>query len=293
MRPEQADDGILLSAPPRMAHGAWRMASRIDDIFARLRAEGRTAIIPFVTAGYPSLDATEQAIEALEAEGAPIIELGIPFSDPIADGPVIAGSMHEALQAGVTPAAVFELVKRFRRERAGSALGLVAMVSDSIVARIGPERFVGEAAESGFDGLIIPDLDTAAAEPVSGLTSLHNLSFTLLVAPSSPPQRLEQIVGLCRGFVYVLARVGITGERDAIPPVAESVAAVRQLTTLPVAVGFGNSRPEQVKAVTSCADAAIVGSALVRCMGEAADAGRAAAAAGDLVRRLSEGLARK
>ncbi|MHC4446338.1 MAG: tryptophan synthase subunit alpha [Planctomycetota bacterium] len=266
---------------------------RIDDIFARLRAEGRTAIIPFITAGYPSLDATEQAIDALEAAGAPIIELGIPFSDPIADGPVIAGSMHEALQAGVTPAAVFELVKRFRRDHAGSALGLVAMVSDSIVARIGPERFVAEAAGSGFDGLIIPDVDTAAAGPAAGLAALHNLGFTLLVAPSSPQRRLEQIVGLCRGFVYVLARVGITGEREAIPPVAERVAAVRQLTTLPVAVGFGISRPEHVAAVTSCADAAIVGSALVRCMGEAGDAGSAAAAAGDLVRQLSKGLARR
>lgn len=270
--------------------------SRIDEIFARQRAAGRSGLIPFVTGGYPTLAATAEVLPALQqalGTAGGIVELGFPFSDPIADGPVIAGSMHEALQAGVTPADVFELVKRFRRNHAGSALGLVAMVSDSIVARIGPERFVGEAAESGFDGLIIPDLDTAAAEPVSGLTSLHNLSFTLLVAPSSPPQRLEQIVGLCRGFVYVLARVGITGERDAIPLVAERVAAVRQLTTLPVAVGFGISRPEHVNAVTSCADAAIVGSALVRCMGEAADAGRAAAAAGDLVRRLSEGLAHR
>ncbi len=262
-------------------------SSRIPEIFARLRAEGRTTLIPFITAGYPSLEVTAQAIGELAAAGCPLIELGIPFSDPIADGPVIAASMHAALRSGVSPATVFETVRRVRREGVDSPPALVAMVSHSIVARMGPERFITDAAEAGFDGLIVPDLDTAAAMPVAGLAAVAGLSFSVLIAPTTPPRRIELLVGLCSGFVYLLARTGITGERDAAPDVADRVAAIRTLTDLPVAVGFGISRPEHVEAVTGCADAAIVGSALVRRMGEADNP---VSAAGALARRLVASL---
>jgi tryptophan synthase alpha chain len=269
------------------------VSSRIDDIFARQRAAGRTGLIPFVTGGFPTLAATEAVLPALEEALGPdggIVEIGIPFSDPIADGPVIAASMHEALEAGVTPPDVFEAV---RRVRPGSGLALVAMVTASIVHRMGPQRFMADAAEVGFDGLIVPDLtadddgddrDASFGEVAAGC----GLAFSRLVAPNTPPRRLEMIADRCRGFVYVLARVGITGERAAPPDVADRVEAVRQHTDLPVAVGFGISRPQHVAAVTAVADAAVVGSALVHRMGGAGDPARAAAEyAGTLVAALS------
>lgn len=260
------------------------MACRIDDIFARLRAEGRTALIPFVTAGYPSLEVTAEVVPALETAGASIVELGIPFSDPIADGPVIAASMHVALGAGVTPGAVFNIVGQLRQ---ATSVGLVAMVSDSIVQRMGPQQFLADAAEAGFDGLIIPDLDLSGAPAAAELAAGHGMTLSLLIAPTTPDDRIERIVGHCSGFVYVLARAGITGERDTTPDIAARVESVRQHTDLPIAVGFGISEPEHVSAVTELADAAIVGSAIVRRMGPDVDAVSAAA---DFARTLAAAL---
>lgn len=232
--------------------------------------------MPFVTAGYPTLEVTERVIPALEKAGASIVEIGFPFSDPIADGPVIAESMHVALKSGVTPRHVFDLVKRIRPH---TGMGLVAMVSDSIITRMGPERFVASAAEAGFDGLIVPDIDLDAAKPLAGLAHLHHLTFTLLIAPTTTEVRIRQITELCTGFVYLLARVGITGESQEIdlPGLRDRVAMIRRHTDLPVAVGFGISSAEQVSKVFEVADAAIVGSALVRRMGSAADPVKAAA----------------
>ena len=260
--------------------------SRIDDIFREHRSAGRTALMPFLTAGYPSIDVTAAAIPALADAGASIIELGIPFSDPIADGPVIAESMHQALVRGITPSDVFDIVRCARKK---TSMGLIAMVSHSIVDRMGAERFVGEAAEAGFDGLIIPDIDLDAARDVKMLADERDLSFSLLVAPTTSDQRMQQVIGLCSGFVYVLARVGITGERDTAPEVAERIASLRGITDLPLAVGFGISKAEHVRAVTQSADAAIVGSALVRRMGEAEDP---VAAARAFVSDLAAGLTR-
>jgi len=240
----------------------------LDSIFRDLRASGRTALMPFITAGYPSLQVTEQVIPVLEEAGASVIELGIPFSDPIADGPVIAASMHEALLGGATPAKIFEMVRRLRR---GTRLGLVAMVSYSIVDRHGPGRFVADAADAGFDGLIIPDIDLDAADVIRPIADGHNLSLSMLIAPTTTPARMARLVRLCTGFVYLLARVGITGERADAPEIAQRVEALRALTTLPIAAGFGISKAEHVAAVTRVADAAIVGSALVRRMGAARD----------------------
>jgi tryptophan synthase alpha chain len=259
--------------------------SRIDDIFASLRAEGRTALMPFLTAGYPTLEVTERAIPELERAGASILELGIPFSDPIADGPVIASSMHEAIQRGATPRRIFELV---RRVRPATELGLIAMVSESIVDRMGRDRFVGEASDAGIDGLIIPDIDVDTARHMRGLADEHNLAFSLLVAPMTGPERMRQIVEHSSGFIYLLARTGITGERDAAPEIGGRVARLREATELPIAVGFGIASADHVRAVTEHADAAIVGSALVRRMGESDDP---VAAAHSFVADLAEGLA--
>lgn len=260
------------------------MSGRIERIFADLKREGRGALMPFITGGYPSLSVTAEAIPALEAAGASIVEVGIPFSDPIADGPVIAASMHEALEAGVTPAKVFEMVRSVREQ---TQLGLVAMVSDSIVMRMGPASFIADAADAGIDGLIIPDLDTTSAKPIADLTHDRGLTLSLLVAPTTSPKRVEQIVSLSSGFIYLLGRSGLTGERDAAPQIAEPVRMLRQVTDLPIAVGFGISTADHVAAVTSIADAAIVGSALVRRMGEAKDP---VAAAGAFTAELAKGL---
>ena len=271
------------------------MASRIDNFFSRLRAEDRTGLMPFVTAGYPNLEATAAVVPALEevlGEAGGIVELGIPFSDPIADGPVIAQSMHVALEAGVTPRGVFDTVRGLRPR---TELGLVAMVSDSIVHRVGSRRFVAEAADAGFDGLIVPDLDIAApangqGPPLDRLAADCGLSFSMLVAPDTPDDRLAALVSRCSGFVYVLTRAGITGEQQGRPEVADRVEAVRRHTDLPVAVGFGISRPEHVEAATATADAAIVGSAIVRRMTGSPDP---AAAAAEFVKSLIPALVRR
>ncbi len=220
--------------------------------------------MPFLTGGYPSLAVTTDAIGAVAQAGASIIEVGIPFSDPIADGPVISASMHEALAAGATVEGVFRAVAQ---ARAHTDVGLVAMVSASIVTRIGAHDFVSRAAHAGFDGLIVPDLDSAGAGELANLCESRGLSLALLVAPTSSNERSREIVSHCRGFVYLLARAGITGERDASPEIAGPVAALRAVTRLPIAAGFGISTAAHVAAVTQHADAAIVGSALVRRMG--------------------------
>lgn len=258
--------------------------SRIDGIFESLRKEGRSGLMPFITGGYPTLDVTAKVIPAMEQAGASIVEIGIPFSDPIADGPVIVASMHESLEAGVTPNAIFKMVAAVR---SSTRLGLIAMVSHSIVHRIGTQAFVEKAAESGIDGFIIPDLDTASGEAVSTLIRKRGMSLSLLIAPTTAPGRMKTLINLSSGFIYLLARAGLTGERDAAPDIAPQVEAIRKLTDLPIAVGFGISRAEHVAAVTKHADAAIVGSALVRRMGEAADP---VAAASSFVSNLARGL---
>ena len=245
--------------------------SRIDRIFAERRAAGRKALMPFVVAGEPSLDALGPTLQALQAAGSAVVEIGIPFSDPIADGPVIAEAMHRALQRGVTPEATLQAVKAVRP---ALSLGLVAMVSVSIVDRCGGAAFIGRLADAGFDGVIVPDADLEAVGALFDAAASRDLAFAMLVAPTSGDDRIARLVARCRGFVYLLARAGITGERTDAPEVQELVRRVRAHTDLPLAVGFGISTAAHVKAVWQHADAAIVGSSLVRRMA-AADAPKA------------------
>jgi tryptophan synthase alpha chain len=244
--------------------------SRIPDIFKQLHVSKRPGVMPFITGGFPSLRDTEAALPALDRAGASIVEIGIPFSDPIADGPVIAESMHAALQRGTTPAAIFEIVQKLRPDL---RVGLIAMVSASIVLRIGERKFIRQAAECGIDGLIVPDADTDAGGNSPGgrlaqLAADRDLTCSFLVAPTTSPERLRTLASLSSGFIYLLARLGITGERAEAPEVEQHVARVRAVTDLPIAVGFGISSPQQARAVIRHADAVIVGSALVRRMGE-------------------------
>ena len=255
--------------------------ARIHAAFANARRSG-VAVLPFITAGYPDIATTERLLRELPAAGADVIELGFPFSDPIADGPVIAESMHRALLGGVTPDAIFDAVARTR-----PTVPVIAMVSISIVERMGKAAFIERATGAGFSGFIVPDADPAAATELSRLASERGAGFCALVSPSTTAERLVELARISTGFVYLLARVGVTGERSDAPEIADRAAATRRATTNPIAAGFGIGTREHVLAVAKHADGAIVGSAIVRRMTEAHEKGESAAeAALSLVRSL-------
>lgn len=236
--------------------------NRIDSIFADLRRRGAKALMPYVTVGDPDLATTRRMLPAIERAGASVCELGFPFSDPIADGPVIQASMTHALAQGLRVRSVLDAVAQ---DRSGLKLGLVAMVSYTLVHRIGAREFVRDAKAVGIDGLIVPDLPLEESPALRDMAGQAGLICSMLIAPTTPIERAQQIARASSGFVYVLARGGVTGERAALPPdLGERVARLRQVTDLPIAVGFGVSTAEQVGQVVGVADAAIVGSAIMR-----------------------------
>lgn len=220
------------------------------------------AFMPFLTAGDPNLAVTTRLIEELSAAGADLIEIGFPYSDPIADGPVIQSSYTRALGAKLQIPDIFKAVATVSQK---IKTPLVAMVSYAIIFRIGNEAFVKVAADSGFAGLIVPDLPGDEAEDFHDLVGRHGLDLIQLVAPTTPPDRSARILKNASGFVYCIAVAGTTGAREALAPqLAGMLKTLRTQTTLPLAVGFGLSRPEQVEQLRGLADGAIVGSAIVR-----------------------------
>lgn len=238
----------------------------IADAFAQAKAGGRIALMPFIPAAYPTLEATAALLPALEHAGASLIEIGFPFSDPIADGPTIQHAFVEALAHKVRPADVFRVVAA---ARASVSIPLVAMVSYSIVYRIGVDEFISQAKSAGFDGLIIPDLPPPEAQAVCQKVQAGGLDTVLLVAPTTEPERRKEIAGLCSGFVYYLSISGVTGQRTALPDdLPENLRQLRTVTDKPIAVGFGVSTSEHLVALSGLADGAIVGSALVKVMQE-------------------------
>lgn len=238
--------------------------SPLAQTFASLRAAGRVGLVSFIPAGYPDLETTAASLLALQAGGASVIELGIPFSDPIADGPIIQEAFAAALQRKVKVADVFETVSSLRGKL---TVPLVAMLSYSIVFRYGLDAFLREAKAAGFTGMIIPDLPPPEAQSVCQRIWSAGLDTVLLIAPTTTPERRKQIADLCSGFVYYLSVSGITGERDQLPrDLAENVRELRSLTDRPVCVGFGIHKAQHVSQLTGLADAAIVGSAYVRRM---------------------------
>lgn len=264
--------------------------SRIDDIFASLKARQGKALMPFLTAGDPDLATTGRLITACEAAGASICEIGLPFSDPIADGPVIQASMTEALSKGMRQESVMQLIADLRPK---TKLGLVAMVSYSIVFRLGGKSFIGRAADAGFDGFIFPDLPLEESEPIRKSVSDAGLSLSMLIAPTTPIERAKAIARASSGFVYLLARAGITGERNDLPPdLAPRIEQLRQVTDLPIAVGFGIATADHVRQVVSVGDAAIVGSAIMRRVAQQRANGSDAVVSevGRFVQELSAGL---
>lgn len=236
----------------------------IRQTFEDLRARRRIGLMPFVTAGYPDLETTRAALPALEQAGASLIEVGFPFSDPIADGPVIQESYTAALSRKLKVADVFDAI---RAARPAVSIPLVSMVSYSIVFRYGIERFVSTAKAAGVDGLILPDLPPPEAQGICEKVWAGGLDTILLVAPTTTPERRREIARLSSGFIYYLSVSGITGERDQLPPdLARNLREMRELTDKPVCVGFGISNVRHVRELSGLADGAIVGSGVVRRM---------------------------
>jgi tryptophan synthase alpha chain len=252
----------------------------IDALFWRLRAEGRKAFLPFLTAGDPDLAFTREALPAVAAAGASLVEVGFPFSDPIADGPVIQASYTRALARGLKLADVFDTLKQVTAAP-GWQTPVVAMASYSLIFKKGAAAFLAAAQGAGLSGAVVPDLPAEEADELAAVCRDRDFKLVLLVTPTTSPARAERIVKACSGFVYVVSVVGITGERAAVSARArEVVGRLRGLTDLPLCVGFGVSRPEHVRELREVADGVIVGSALVRKLEAAATAeGRAKALA--------------
>lgn len=220
--------------------------------------------MPFIPAGYPDLATTQALLPAMEKAGANLVEIGFPFSDPVADGPTIQSAFGEALAKGIKVGDIFAAI---RQVRPSVSIPLVAMVSYSIVFRYGTDRFLAEARSAGFDGLILPDLPPPEAQSVCQKIQSAGLEATLLVAPTTTEARRKIIGELSTGFVYYLSVSGITGERDRLPEdIATNLRQLRGLTSRPICVGFGISKPEHLEQLAGLADGAIVGSAIVKRM---------------------------
>jgi len=234
----------------------------IAQTFSALRASGKIALMPFLSAGYPDLATTAAILPALEAAGANLIEIGFPFSDPIADGPTIQESYTVALSHKLKLGDIFKMVAAARPT---VGLPLVGMVSYSIVFRYGLERFITDAKAAGFDALILPDLPPPEAQSICQKVRDGGLDTVLLVAPTTTPERRKEIAALSTGFIYYLSISGITGERDKLPAdLADNLKAIKELTDKPVCVGFGISKREHVRQLSGLADGVIVGSAFVK-----------------------------
>jgi tryptophan synthase alpha chain len=270
--------------------------NRIDALFSRLKHEGRRALMPFITAGDPDLPTTAALITELVRWGAHMVEIGIPYSDPIADGPVIAASYHRALERGVRLSHVFQTIRTLRAETATGPLAvapLVTMVSYSIIHRQGADHYLREALTAGIDGLIVPDLPVEESDGLCRRANEHGLRLIQLITPTTPRDRAVQIARSTTGFIYYVSVAGITGERRSLPPdVVENVGWLRTQTELPICIGFGISSPEQIRALAPVADGLIVGSALVRRLGDAQNLPRAEVVAkiGRFVGELAAGL---
>lgn len=266
--------------------------NRIDQIFATHAQQGTKALMPYLTMGDPDIQTSARLLHAAQAAGASICELGIPFSDPVADGPVIQASMTWALEHGVKSSQILQMVAD---NRSKLDIGLVAMVSYSIVHKIGDEKFIKDAIDSGIDGFIIPDLAYEESAKVREIVAKHGGILSFLIAPTTPEARAIEIAKASSGFIYLLARAGITGEQSSLPPdLAPRVARIREISELPITVGFGVSTDNHVRQVVSVADAAIVGSAIVRRITEARGRGSDAVvqSAGAFMSDLARGLTR-
>jgi tryptophan synthase alpha chain len=273
--------------------------TRISQRFAELRASGELGIIAYITAGDPSLDATLKFVLALAEAGADVIELGIPFSDPLADGPTIQRASERALNAGTTLASVIDLVRRIRQSKSpASEVPLVLFGYYNPIFQMGVEKFAAAASAAGADGVLVTDLTPEESVDYRHILAAHHLDTVFLGAPTSTDERLATIAAATSGFLYLISRTGVTGAKDALPDELPAlVRRVRAITNLPVAVGFGISLPGHVSVLGGLADAAVIGSALVTEIENANSVEAAASALSARIRPLKQaarhGLSRR
>jgi tryptophan synthase alpha chain len=270
-------------------------STRISQRFAELRQAGELGIVAYITAGDQTLEATHKFVLALAEAGADIIELGVPFSDPLADGPTIQRASERALKSGTTLAGVLALVEHIRHS---SQVPLVLFSYYNPILQMGLEKFAAAAAQAGVDGVLATDLTPEESEDYRRILRTHNLDTIFLAAPTSSDERLQKIAACSSGFLYIISRTGVTGAKDSLPdelPVL--LRRTRQFTQLPIAVGFGISLPGHVSVLGGLADAAVVGSALVSEIEKAASPDAAVQALRERVQRLKEaalkGLSRR
>ncbi|MBI4707273.1 MAG: tryptophan synthase subunit alpha [Candidatus Omnitrophica bacterium] len=255
--------------------------SRIEQTFKQLRKSGGKALIPYIMTGDPSLEATKKLIADIEEAGADIIELGVPFSDPLADGPTIQRAHERALQNGVTLRKVLALVKEIRQS---SEVPLVLMTYFNPVFKFGIEAFAREASNAGVDGVIIPDLIPDEADDFIKAARQFKLDTIFLLAPTSTLERIKKVVKASTGFIYYVSITGITGAKLSIGnPMKDTLEIIRSNTGKPVAVGFGISTPQEAASVSKLSEGVIIGSAIVRLIAEGKDIK-------DFVKKIKEGI---
>ncbi len=237
--------------------------NRIEARFEQLREQGEVAFIPYITAGDPTLSKTAEILQTLAQAGADVIELGIPFSEPVGDGPVIQEATLRALQQGTTPEGVIALVKQIRAS--GCDVPILLFSYFNPILAMGFDTFAAKAKEAGADGVLCVDLPVEEADAYREALTSAGLATVFLVSPTTRPERMRRILEACSGFVYCVSRLGVTGERTTLPEdLHRLVRDVRSMTQKPVAIGFGIAKPEQATEVARIADGVVVGSALVR-----------------------------
>jgi tryptophan synthase alpha chain len=262
--------------------------TRIGRLFANLKAQNRKALIAYLTAGDPSPARTPALVAAMERGGADLIELGVPFSDPVADGPVIQRAGERALKAGTSLATVLEIARKIR---AASEVPLLLFTYLNPVLRYGLERLAADAASAGIDGCLLTDASVEEAETYVAAMHRHGLDTVFLAAPTSTPRRLQLVAQYSTGFVYLVSRTGVTGVQDSLSAsVAPLVAAVRAATQLPLAIGFGISKPEHVAELGRQVEAVVVGSAFVRLIEQNAHNPALESLLEDFTRQLKSGF---
>ena len=279
--------------------GETSNSTRISKRFAELRASGELGIVAYVTAGDPSLGATLKFVLALADAGADVIELGVPFSDPLADGPTIQRASERALKSGTTLAGVLDLVRRVRQSSPpANEVPLVLFSYYNPILQMGLEKFASAAAAAGADGVLATDLTPEESDDYRHILAAHHLDTIFLGAPTSTDQRLAKIAACSSGFLYLISRTGVTGAKDTLPDDLPSLLRrARAVTPLPIAVGFGISLPGQVSVLGGLADAAVIGSALVSEIEKAHSDDGAASALSARIRLLKDaarhGLSRR
>ncbi|SHI91744.1 tryptophan synthase, alpha chain [Malonomonas rubra DSM 5091] len=262
--------------------------TRIETTFAALKKKQETALIPFLTAGDPDITTTAKLIRTLAENGADLIELGVPFSDPMADGPTIQAASERALAAGTTVEKVLQLVAEVRTD---CQVPLVLMGYYNPVFRYGVERFATAAAAAGVDGLLLVDLPPEEAGEISGVLKKAGIAMITLLAPTTPPERMQRLAAAAEGYLYYVSMTGVTGTQKITPDdIRAAVENIQGMTEVPVGVGFGITTAEDAKAVGEFADGVVVGSALVKIIADNAGSDQLLPRVATFITELKQGL---